>query len=415
MIFLTYWFVCFAAGFLALYVIVRHPIARLALLLVACGAFYWHFAGPSGVVPIAGLAVVTYLAGLSRRRWAYVAAIVLCAAALVFYKYTRFLIDGVVGSLSGDWAASAAAWIAPVLPAAAPLGISFFTFEFVHYLYDVMRGDRAIRRPWDFAAFAAFWPSSVAGPVKRYQQFLPALTHGLTSVGSTDVVLGLLRICVGLVKKWVADYLTGYIGANDATFETQPAGTRWAVFLAIGLRILFDFSGYSDMAIGFARMMGITLPENFNWPYLARNLADFWQRWHISLSLWIRDYIYIPLGGNRYGMPRRIVNGLLAFAICGLWHGPAWHFVIWGLWHGAGLAVVTGFRAATGRGSGGGAAAFWAADGGSSSRRALRLVTDVVSWAVTMIFVWVGWLIFFYPLDRALVMLGSLLATLRGA
>ncbi len=408
MIFLTYWFVCFAAGSLALYLIVRHPAVRLVILLAACGAFYWHFAGPSGVVPIAVLAVLVYLAGLTGRRAACLAGIVLCAAALIFYKYTRFLIDGMLGAISSNWAASAAELAAPLLPAVAPLGISFFTFEFVHYLYDVMRGGRPIRRPWDFAAFAAFWPSAVAGPVKRYQQFVPALHLGLRNVNGEDVALGLGRVCIGLTKKWAADFLTAYIAAHDADFDAQLPSTRWLVFGAIGMRILLDFSGYSDMAIGFARMMGIALPENFNWPYLARNLADFWQRWHISLSLWIRDYIYIPLGGNRFGISRRIVNGLIAFAICGLWHGPAWNFVIWGLYHGAGLAVLTGFRALTRRGGAGGPAAFWAADSGSSSLLALRLIGGVVSWAVTLIFVWVGWLIFFYPLDRALAMLASL-------
>ena len=119
---------------------------------------------------------------------------------------------------------------------------------------------------------------------------------------------------------------------------------RWLVLGAIAVRILMDFSGYSDIAIGCAKLLGITLPENFNWPYAARNIQDFWQRWHISLSSWIRDYIYIPMGGSRHGVPRRVINGLVAFALCGLWHGAAWHFVVWGLYHGVALVLCATYR-----------------------------------------------------------------------
>jgi alginate O-acetyltransferase complex protein AlgI len=412
LIFLTYWFVCFAAVFFPLYGVVRHRTARLVILVAGCLVFHFHFAGWSGVLPMVALAAVTYAAALPGRRLPCIAAIVLCAAGLAVYKYTPFVANDVLGADAP--LGRTAAQLATLLPAAVPLGISFFTFEFVHYLSDVMRGARPIRRPLDFAAFAVFWPSLVAGPVKRYQQFVPALHEGLAQASLADSVQGMVRVCVGLVKKWGADNLTAFIAAEGARFAQHGPSMRWAIFIALGLRIWLDFSGYSDIAIGFARMMGITLPENFNWPYLARNLVEFWHRWHISLSLWIRDYIYIALGGNRRGPARRIANGLLAFAICGLWHGPAWHFVIWGLYHGAGLAVVTGYRALRRRGQGGAAgpvAAFWAgADGGALFHaRALRRLADLLSWAATMIFVWVGWLLFFYPVDRALVMLGQLL------
>src|SRR5205085_4390276 len=123
---------------------------------------------------------------------------------------------------------------------------------------------------------------------------------------------------------------------------------RWELLVCIALRILLDFSGYSDIAIGCARLLGIQLPENFNWPYAARNLQEFWHRWHISLSSWIRDYVYIPLGGNRHGLARKALNALTAFALCGLWHGAAWNFVLWGVYHGAGLAISSNYRTALG-------------------------------------------------------------------
>jgi alginate O-acetyltransferase complex protein AlgI len=173
-------------------------------------------------------------------------------------------------------------------------------------------------------------------------------------------------------------------------------GVRWFVFTLIALRILMDFSGYSDIAIGLARLLGVKLPENFNWPYAALSIQDFWQRWHISLSSWIRDYVYIPLGGNRHGVGRKIFNGLLAFALCGLWHGPAWHFVIWGVYHGVGLALCANYSSIPKFGP-------WLS--------ALLHRTPVACWISTQLFVWFGWLIFFYPVPEA-VRLARLLLNL---
>ena len=147
-----------------------------------------------------------------------------------------------------------------------------------------------------------------------------------------------------------------------------------------------DFSGYSDIAIGFGRMLGVRLPENFNWPYLARNLQEFWQRWHISLSLWIRDYIYIPLGGNRHGISRQLLNGLIAFGLCGLWHGAAWNFVLWGIYHGVGLSVCATFRKIPYLG------------------RGLAQIFDkepATAFVLTQLYTWIGWLFFFYPAAEA--------------
>jgi alginate O-acetyltransferase complex protein AlgI len=387
MIFLTYWFVIFVSVSLPLYWLVRHRLARLTILLTMCVVFHAHFAGPAGVLPIVALGVLTYLAALSRSRHACLAVMALCVSSLVFYKYTHFLCLELLSRISPSLGAHASVAINPLLPAAPPLAISFFVFEFVHYLLDVRAGEEPLRSPLDFSLFAIFWPSIVAGPVKRYQQFVPALHAGVQKLNRHDVAAGLLLVTMGLVKKIVADDLTAYLTAQGPQFVHLQLSQRWWVFGCIAMRILWDFSGYSDMAIGFAKMVGVDLPANFNWPYLAVNLQEFWDRWHISLSRWIRDYVYIPLGGSRRGPARKALNGLLAFAICGLWHGAAFHFLVWGVYHGAGLAISTSYRRVLG-----------------APGRALGEWMDVnriAARALTLLFVGAGWLLFFYPVPDA--------------
>jgi len=244
-----------------------------------------------------------------------------------------------------------------------------------------------IRKPWDFVMFSIFFPTLVAGPIKRYEQFLPSVREGINRVSSSDVMAGMIQVAFGIVKKLIADNLTLWIEREEGQFAQLSMGLRWALFAGIGFRILLDFSGYSDIAIGVARMMGIRIPANFNWPYLATNIREFWHRWHISLSSWIRDYVYIPLGGNRHGNVRRFLNGLAAFSLCGLWHGPAWNFVLWGLYHGVGLSISTSYRHIPG--------------GIGSGLKLLLDKAPFLSWAGTLIFVWLGWLLFFYPVPQA--------------
>lgn len=397
MLFTTYWFVIFVVIFFPVYWAVRWPVARRWWLLAGCAVFHYHFAGPAGMLPVIILGAVTYLAGLSRRRLFCGLAIALAVLALVFYKYTLFLSQGVIALVSPELAARATAQADRWLPALPPLGISFFVFEFVHYLVEVYRGGDPIRRPTDFALFSIFFPSLVAGPIKRYAQFIPSLHEGVAGAGTADVAAGARRIALGFFKKVVlADNLTLMINHYAGDFATLAPLEAWGLFAAIAARILFDFSGYSDIAIGLARMMGVALPENFRWPYVATNLQDFWQRWHISLSSWIRDYVYIPLGGNRHGAARKLLNGLVAFALCGIWHGPAWNFVLWGLWHGLGLAVQSSYQTALGPA---GRAIAWLFD-----------FLPFLGWLLTILFVGFGWLLFFYPVDQAWAMAAKLLS-----
>ncbi len=388
MIFTSYWFVVFAAIFFPLYWLIPSRPVRLGLLLVACAIFHTRFAGAAGVLPIVVLAVATYFAGRSGRGSWCLAVIVLCVLALGFYKYTDFFARSILGWINPQWATAAGAALKDALPAAPPLAISFFTFEFVHYLYDVRKGRMRITSPVDFTLFTVFFPSLVAGPIKRCGDFIPALHRGVSSVSVNDVALGLARVALGYFKKvGISDNLAAYVNYHVPRFHEMPLGTRWMVFAAIAFRILLDFSGYSDIAIGLARMMGITLPENFRWPYLAQSIQEFWQRWHISLSTWIRDYLYIPLGGSRLGVTRKIINGFIVFALCGLWHGAAWNFIVWGVFHGAGLAICGNYRAFLGRPG--------AALGAFFDR------FPPIPWLLTTFYVWLGWLLFFYPLPQA--------------
>jgi alginate O-acetyltransferase complex protein AlgI len=387
MIFTTYWFLAFVGIFVPVYWLVPKSTLRLWFLAVSCAVFHAHFAGPAGVIPIVFLMAVTYTAGLTRRPYWCLAAVIVCVLTLCFYKYALFLIGSTVAPWNAVLAEKLSIQTKALLPGAPPLGVSFFVFEFVHYLLEVKRGGDPIRSPLRFVLFSIFFPSLVAGPIKRYPQFLASLDEGSQRFSMENMADGLRRIGMGYLKKVViADNLTYFIDQQQPQFESLGLSGRWFFLTLVALRILMDFSGYSDIAIGFARLAGVKLPENFNWPYLAKNLQDFWQRWHISLSSWIRDYIYIPLGGSRHGTIRRVLNGLVAFGLCGLWHGAAWNFVTWGLYHGIGLGACATYRQVPGIGP------------------AVGKLFDKEPFAgvvLTQIYAWIGWLLFFYPIAEA--------------
>lgn len=402
MIFFSYQFIVFTALFFAIYWIIPKPKARLLLLLFSCAAFHYHFAGPAGVLPIIVLGVGTYFIGLTRNRLGCLVWICICVSALSFYKYTPFIISNVLKVAPGQLLENVVQEAHSLAPTIPPLGLSFFTFEFVHYLVEIYRGRRPIRSAINFSLFAIFWPSLVAGPIKRYRQFIPSMMRGLHNVRAEDALAGAVRVSTGIVKKIAGDMLAGWIEANQSSYDQFPLVWRWVFVAAIGAKILFDFSGYTDMAIGFARMMGIKLPENFNWPYLAHNVSDFWKRWHISLSTWIRDYIYIPLGGSKLGPVSRILNALIAMILCGLWHGAAWNFAIWGVYHGLGLIIVGALprlrEVLPSR-------LVHFSTNCAENHRWVANMHLLASWAITMLFVHVGWVVFFYPIDTALHMI----------
>jgi D-alanyl-lipoteichoic acid acyltransferase DltB (MBOAT superfamily) len=250
---------------------------------------------------------------------------------LGFFKYGAFV------------AANVSPWFfagdPPLLDVILPIGISFYTFESLSYTLDVYRGAPASRSLLDFALFLSFFPHLVAGPIIRPREMLPQLEARPTIVGS-ELEVSIARIAQGFLKKLIlADALGSYVDQVWSSPGIYPGGNVLLAFYAYAFQIYFDFSGYTDIAIGTAGLFGIRFPENFARPYLARDLRDFWRRWHISLSTWLRDYLYISLGGNRSGRARTYANLFLTMVLGGLWHGAAWNFVAWGAYHGAVLSI----------------------------------------------------------------------------
>lgn len=296
------------------------------------------------------LTVINYVFGLlvhkiqtaSLKRIVFIAGIAANLSALTLFKYTNFLLGSFKGM--GEWLAQLQVVPANLqylqdLPIILPLGISFFVFEFIHYLSDIFKGDKPIVSPMKFALFAAFFPSQIAGPIKRYQDFEKQEVDN--AVFDRELFWsGILRISQGMFKKVaLGDNLAPIVQVGFANPAQMSTFDAWLCMAAFSFQIYFDFSGYSDIAIGSARVLGFRLPENFSLPYLATSLRGFWRRWHISLSTWLRDYLYIPLGGSRKGNFRAHLNLIITMLLGGLWHGAAWHFVIWGAMHGTGLVV----------------------------------------------------------------------------
>lgn len=345
--------------FLPLFLLVYFLIGRRlrnALLLVASLFFYTWGEGKLVTIMLTST-VIDYVAGLaiergfrgmfrwrlvravdaSHRRRSQTAFLVLSIVAnlalLGFFKYFNFGIDNLNGILSFfGWQTASLQGVWQIV---LPLGISFYTFQSMSYTIDVYRGRiRANPNFIDYAAYVTMFPQLVAGPIVRYETVARELVTRLVSRSS--FASGIQRFIIGLSKKMlIANQVAvpaDAIFALPADALTTPLA--WFGVVCYALQIYFDFSGYSDMAIGLGRMLGFTFLENFNYPYIARSIRDFWRRWHISLSTWFRDYLYIPLGGSRNGRYRTYVNLIIVFFITGLWHGASWNFVVWGLYHG---------------------------------------------------------------------------------
>lgn len=224
---------------------------------------------------------------------------------------------------------------------ALPAGISFYTFQTMSYIIDVYRGDaKAEENFWLFSSFVAFYPHLVAGPLTRHNQLIDGLRKISVQGISSRWRAGIFLFSIGLLKKvLIADPIAEIVDPWVGTMKTLNGVQAAMALLGFSFQIYFDFSGYSDMAIGLARLFGVQLPQNFNSPYQAENISDFWRRWHITLSAWLRDYLYISLGGNRLGRTRRMVNLMITMILGGLWHGASWTFAAWGFYHGLLLSV----------------------------------------------------------------------------
>ena len=295
-------------------------------------------------------------------------------AALCYFKYTNFVFDS-LNMLTGA--------PLPFANIVLPLGISFFTFQQIAYLVDVMRGAKIERDIVSYTLFVSFFPHLIAGPLVHHAEMIPQFRRGRSGRSAVLAARGLAIFAAGLFKKVVvADNLAQFVSPVFAHLDAGGGVTTpwaWLATLAYSLQIYFDFSGYSDMAIGLALLFGIRLPVNFRSPYQATSIIEFWRRWHITLSRFLRDYLYIPLGGNRLGEQRRYLNLLLTMLLGGLWHGAGWNFLVWGGLHGIYLCINHlwhGWR------------------GGKADAPAAGLAVKACCWAITFFAVVVAWVFF---------------------
>ena len=321
------------AGF---WLIGRGRVDRAARIwLVIASLFFYGWWDPRYLALIAGSIALNFTVGTAMRRYPVHRRLLLIIGVtadlgvLAYFKYLDFLI-GTANALTGA--------ALPLQHIALPLGISFFTFEQIAFLVDTYRDAGAPHRPLDFSLFVVFFPRLVAGPILRPHEIFPQLEREGTHASAIDTAVGLTVFIIGLAKKvLIADVLAP---SANAVFAAAAHGVpvhlfeAWGGALAYTARLYFDFSGYSDMAIGLALLFGLRLPLNFNSPYKATSIIDFWRRWHMTLSRFLRDYLYIPLGGNRHGKVRRYANLMITMLLGGLWHGASWTFMLWGGLHG---------------------------------------------------------------------------------
>lgn len=368
--------------------------ARLALVVVASYFFYMSWMPVYGILLLT-LSAISFALGLvmdkSRGNPKLLKVLLglgmfVNLGCLCYYKYANFFLRSLSDAFSALHLQFTAlpVWDAPVLNILLPLGISFFVFEFLHYLIDVYRGDKPVKSFMEFAAFAAFFPSQIAGPIKRYQEFLEQLRQ--PEAGSSGLFFeGMALIMRGLFKKMaIADPIGYCIRTGFAT--TAPLAASDALIVSFGflIQLYCDFSGYTDIGRGSALLLGIRLPENFQLPYLACDLADFWRRWHMSLSFWLRDYLYIPLGGSRCGSWMNARNLFTTMAVCGLWHGADWHFIVFGCMHGVGLIIHRLWKTVLSKFSG-------------LQSLCATPVPTALSWLLTIVFVTAGFVMFRAP------------------
>ena len=319
---------------------VRKTKYQNIFLLIASFLFY-AYGEPVYVLLLLFSVLMNYAFGLlieNKRedipicRTVFIIAVVCNIALLGWFKYANFILNTIDHLLPFIKL--------PRASVSLPIGISFFTFQALSYIIDLYKGHyRAEKNPLALALYISFFPQLIAGPIVRYIDIAAMIRE--RSVGIEDVAIGFRRFITGLGKKVIiANVLAAPVekifasGAENITFATG-----WLVVILYGLQIYYDFSGYSDMAIGLGRMFGFKFKENFDYPYISTSIREYWRRWHISLSSWFREYVYIPLGGNRKGETRTMINLLIVFGLTGLWHGASWNFVGWGLFHGVFIVI----------------------------------------------------------------------------
>jgi D-alanyl-lipoteichoic acid acyltransferase DltB (MBOAT superfamily) len=361
------------------------PRAGIMVLAAASLVFYGAWRPVYLLLLVASIAI-NFTLGLRmqdplRRRAIGTSGVALNLAVLCYFKYTNFIFDS-VNTLTGA--------PLPFFNIVLPLGISFFTFQQIAYLVDVMRGAKVERDIVSYTLFVSFFPHLIAGPLVHHAEMIPQFKRGRTGRSSVLAARGLAIFAAGLFKKVViADNLAQFVSPVFAHLDAGGGVTTswaWLATSAYTLQIYFDFSGYSDMAIGLALLFGIRLPVNFRSPYRAGSIIEFWRRWHITLSRFLRDYLYIPLGGNRLGEQRRYINLMVTMLLGGLWHGAGWNFLVWGGLHGAYLGINH----------------LWREWRGGDKPAATGLAAKGLCWVITFLAVVIAWVFF-----RARTLMGA--------
>ena len=325
--------------FLLLYHLVPHKYKN-ALILIA-SIYFYSWGGPKFILVILGTTCLDYFLvkamnnqkTQSSKTKFLIISLCLNLGLLFYFKYCNFFIDNINAAFG-----TKITWLEVVLP----IGISFYTFESLTYVLDVYRGiHKPLKNFWHYQTYILLFPKLIAGPIVRYHEIADQITNREKNYTSSIKLSGFLIFCIGLAKKTIIANTLGI--QADAVFKLPPEQidtiAAWVGALAYSFQIYFDFSGYSDMAIGLGKMMGFKFPENFNNPYTSKSITEFWRRWHMTLGTWMKNYLYIPLGGNQVNNFKLYRNLIFVFLISGLWHGASWNFILWGAYHGLFLVL----------------------------------------------------------------------------
>lgn len=327
----------FLPVFLIAYILIDKSFKNL--LILASSVFFYAWGAPNFIfillfTTFIDFHVVKLIHNANKRFRSLYLALSIClnVGMLIYFKYTNFLLEN-FNLLLSSFGLKSLTWIEVVLP----IGISFFTFETLTYSIDVYRRVHTpLPKFKDYLLYIILFPKLIAGPIVRFSEIADQVIDRSSNDNLENRVSGIFRFIIGLGKKVILANAMGEIADSvfNANVNALNSSDAWIGIIAYSFQIYFDFSGYSDMAIGLAKFMGFIFPENFNSPYISQNITEFWRRWHITLGRWMRDYLYIPLGGNRGSKSRMYFNLILVFLISGLWHGASWNFIIWGGFHG---------------------------------------------------------------------------------
>jgi alginate O-acetyltransferase complex protein AlgI len=335
--------ITFLVYFLPVFLLLYHlspPKLRNGLLLIG-SVFFYSWGGPKFIFAILGTTFLDFhLVGAmhrspkeSTRKQLLVFSVLLNVGLLFYFKYCNFFIENVNALLGTE-----VKWLNVVLP----IGISFYTFESLTYVVDVYRKVHApLTNFWNYQTYILFFPKLIAGPIVRYNDIADQIVNREKNDTAEMKISGFVTFCLGLSKKSILANTLGMQADQVFNLQLEQIDTlaAWTGALAYTFQIYFDFSGYSDMAIGLAKIMGFRLPENFNNPYTSASITEFWRRWHITLGTWMKNYLYIPLGGNKGNNWQLYRNLVVVFLLSGFWHGAKWNFIIWGAWHGSFLVL----------------------------------------------------------------------------